>query len=384
VSAPVALPRGRRAACAVLLAALLALALGCGDDAARPAALAQAATERPQVGRWVARLPGTTASDLAGAAVLAAADGPGRTGGGVLVATDAWPAAVAGAQFAAPPLRGAVLPVERDILPTATADVLARLRPAGFPRSRGIEVVALGGPLEPMLFGELRDLGLQPTLLEAGGPAALARRAARFRTGWARETSPAVAVVSARDPAYALPAAAWSAFSGDPVAFVERGEVPPATRALLAERRRQLRARPTAFLIGPPDVISRRVERELRRIARVVRIGGRDAPATAAALARYRDRQTGFGWGLRRGSGGAVTVAAARRPADAIAALALAAGGPRAPLLLVDEPAVLPPPTARLVRDLARRGETQAFVLGDERAVGAPAVAELEALLAGR
>ena len=232
------------------------------------------------------------------------------------------------------------------------------------------------------VYVDLQDLQLKPTAL-TGAPDALAAKLVPFRGGWARAYSDSIVIVSAEARDYALPAAAWSAYSGDTIAFVHRNSVPTSTRALLVQRQKLRLRKPAIYLIGPDDVISHRVESTLARYGPVHRIAGADATETAVALARYHDPSTGFGWGLRHGPASVSLVNVNHWP-DAIAALTLAATGPQAPLLLTDSSTSLPSPVENYLHQLHGTKPSQAYVLGGEDSISAPAVTALDGLLDAR
>src|SRR4051794_20891451 len=206
---------------AVMAAALVAgspiLVAGCGGKhggGARTGSIGAAKAIPVEVGRNAARVPGISAPDVASAAALSEySDGP-RPAGWILVPSGNWQNAVLAAQFAAKPVLAGILPIKRDYLPTGPADVLGRVRATGFPKAGGLRAVVLGHAGSDV-FIDLQDLGLKLTELSDPDPAKLAAKLVPFRGGWARSYSSSVVIVSsdaaARD--YALPAAAWSAYS---------------------------------------------------------------------------------------------------------------------------------------------------------------------------
>jgi hypothetical protein len=336
-----------------------------------------------QFGRHVVRVPGISPADVAGAAVLTAYGSPGapRPSGVVLVGDTAWRETVVAASLAAPPVDAAVLPEKRDYLPTATADMLNRLRLRGFRKTKGLTALVLGRAGRD-LFSDLNDAGLKASQLEAPTAERLAERTVPFRAGFAGKVTSSVLIASSSAPAYALPAAAWSAYSGDTVAFVGRDRVPAATRRLLRQRKRLRLEPPTMYVVGPRSVVSERAVRTLRRYGTVKRIPGDTAPAVSVALARYSDRATGFGWGLRHGPA-SVSLVNAADLGNLAGALAFAARGPRAPLLVVERPDLLPAPVERYLRSLRGEESSQAFAFGNERSVATSALRRADELLEG-
>lgn len=333
-----------------------------------------------QFGRSVVRVPGRSPADVAGAAVLAAypAERGERPGGLVLTADDDWRRLVVGASLAAAPVNAAVLPIKRDYLPTATVDLLARVKPTGFRRAHGLQALVLGRAGSDV-FTDLSDAGLKLSQMKARNPAQLAADTVPYRAGFAGKTTSSILVVSQAERDYALPAAAWSAFSGDTVAFAGRGTVPAATRKILHQRVKLRLEKPTIYVLGPASVIGPRAMQALRRYGTVKRIGGRTPAEASVALARYRDPKTGFGWGLRHAPA-SVSLVSQQAWGDVAGALTFAARGPRAPVLLLERRDALPRPVGRYLRGL---GRAQVFAFGDDRAIATPLLTQVDGIVGG-
>jgi hypothetical protein len=372
-----------RRAIAVAIAGLLMLSTGCGGGAkpASPPARTGAAPPSGVAQGSVARIPGKSPADVAGAAALAVySDHQPR--GLVFTPHYDWRQAVVAAQFAAHPLDAAILPTAGDYLPPAPSDLVNRLTPSGFPRAKGLQALILGSAGNDVIAAlQGRDLNL--TQLRARDPSELTFKAVPFRGGWAHKYSAQILVVSSQARDYALPAAAWSAYSGDTVVFVSRDSIPEASRRVLAQREKLRLEKPTMYVIGPSKVVSDGLLSELAAYGPVKRVAGDSPAATSVALARYKDDKTGFGWGLTTGPA-SVALVNARDWGNAFGALALASSGPQAPLLLTDSDAKLPAGVAAYLRQLRDPNGSQAFVLGDEDSIGAGELAQVDRELAGR
>ena len=367
---------------ALAAAAALAIAAGCdGDDGSPGAPAKEGAPPAPETGRNVARIGGKSSADVASAALLAVHDDRSHQPRGlVLTPQDDWRQAVIAAQFAASPVSGAIVPTAGDYLPAGPTDLLTRLRPSGFPRAQGVEAVLLGKAGNDVLTA-IHGADLHLTELSADSPEQLTLKAIPFRGGWAHAYSDAVVVVSSEERDYALPAAAWSAYSGDTVAFVTRSEVPGETREALVQRAKVRLQKPTIYVIGPPEVVPGSVVSELSRYGRVKRVAGDTPAATAVALARYKDPKTGFGWGLDAGPAN-VSLVNVRDWANTFGALAFAGTGPRAPLLLTDSATSLPPAVLRYLSRLRNAAPNQGFVFGDQASIEPGQLTQLDRALA--
>jgi hypothetical protein len=369
-------------ACVVALAAVLMLS-ACGGSDQSQSGPAGAKAQPVEVGRNVARVSGRSPADVAGAAVLATyPPGGANPNGVVIVRPDQWRQTMVAAQFAAKPVGAAILPTESQFLPTASFDVLSRLHPPGFPRASGIQALVIGH-VGGDVFGDLKGDNYKLTQLKARSDDKLVATTVPYRGGWAHNYADEVVVVSSRkrDRPYALPAAAWSAYSGDTLAFVDpRRGVPAPTRALLVQRQKLRLQRPTVYLIGPRSVIPDSVAHELSAYGTVKRVAGRNPVETSVALARYRDPKTGFGWGVTSAPA-SVSLVNLNDWGNAIGAFNFAAAGPQAPLLLTDSPTELPLPVRRYLDEIRGGQPSQAMAFGDQRSIATATLADLDGLL---
>jgi hypothetical protein len=367
--------------------ACLALALtACGDagGGSAPAALpAQAdATAQLEFAPNAGRVGGISPSDVAGAALLAAY--PPGTGASptawFLLPRGDWRETVLAAQFATSPINAALMPINRDYIPTAGVDLLSRIPVQSYPKAKGLEAIVLG-KAGTDVFLDLNDRELKATQLKAPSPFELGEQLVPFHGGGSGKYSTNIVVASAEQRDYALPAAAWSAYSGDTLVFVTKDGVPPATARLLAQREKLRLEKPHMYLIGPDAVISPAVAAQLAAYGPVTRVAGPSAAATSVELARYYDPQTLFGWNQKKGPG-SVSLVNSRDWGNAIGAWTFAGAGPQAPLLLTDSPGRLPPPVARYVEALGRAGQpSQGFVFGDSKSISSAQLNQLDAAL---
>ena len=178
-----------------------------------------------------------------------------------------------------------------------------------------------------------------------------------------------------------MPAAAWAAKSGEPVLYVTRDGVPPETERALKTHRK-----PKIYLLGPPGVISAKVEQKLKALGTVKRISGPDPVSNAIAFARFIDGP--FGWGVVDPGHGLV-FAHADRPLDAAAAAPLSATGKYGPLLLVSGGNQLPQPLVQYLLDIqpgyekdpVRGVYNHGWLIGDAKALSPAVQTRIDALL---
>jgi hypothetical protein len=381
-------PRALAGLLPLVASLLLTFAVGCGGEPQR--------LDSPQIGKAgdepdapqqlgfptfatknTIRVGG--ADPIADAAAVARAVFPG--GGGaesrpravVLADQRVWQAGLAAAVLMSRPLRAPLLLSDGGELPQASTDALAQLAPTGAPELGGAQVVRIGDAPAPG--------GYRSTTLTGEDPSTLAAAIDRLQSAAVGRPSRAVVIASADDPAFAMPAAGWAAKTGNPLLFVRRSTIPGPTFAALQTHRR-----PRIYLLAPPDVVDRAVERVLRGIGTVTRISAPDPVRSAIAFARLRDGLDG--WAIDDPGHGLVFANAART-LDAAAAAPLSATGTYGPLLLIEQADTLPLTLGQYLldiqpgytRDPARGVYNRAWLIGDESAISLPVQSRIDSLL---
>jgi hypothetical protein len=244
-----------------------------------------------------------------------------------LVNAEDWPGAVAAAVLMAEPIKAPLLFGEAEDIPDATAEALAVLQPRGGAASGGAAVLAVGDVQVPG--------GMSAAKVDAGDAATEAAGIARLRDRIAGSTPQAIVLASSSEPAFAAPAAAYAARSGDPVLFTEAGALPQPTVAAL----RREKGVPV-YALGPGSAISGKVLKEVEAAgAEVHRISGANPVASSIAFARFADGK--FGWQVTDPGHGFV-LTRSDAPLEAAAAAPLSASGTWGPLLLTDSADTLP------------------------------------------
>jgi hypothetical protein len=381
--------RAPRAAAAAAVAALVLAGCGGGDDDASPFAPPKGESKAAaSLGIPVVATRNTTrtATDdpVDAAAAVARAAFPGGSEASTakavaIVDRGDWRAALASTALVAAPVSAPLLFSDGDGLPDATTDAVKALAPSGSAAAGGAQAIRIGDVGRPA--------GLRTTDLAGKDPYELARAIDRFTTAARNRTSDRVLVVSADRPEYAVPAAAWLAKTGDPVAFVTAKGVPAATG-------RQLAAHPkaTLYVLGPSAVVRPAVTKQLRRYGTVKRVGGVDPVSNAVGFARFKDGA--FGWNVNR-PGHGFTLARASDTLGAITLAPLSASGLHGPLLLTDSADTLPRGIQDYLLDIKpgyypddpaldatqAGGYNRAWITGDVQAVSAGQQAQLDALL---
>jgi hypothetical protein len=282
-----------------------------------------------------------------------------------------WRGAIAASVLMAAPIGAPVLVSEADGMPEPTEEVLDALDPQGGKATKGVQAFAVGAAAAPSGLGAER-------IGRAGGTAAAAEIAG-LRDELLGGPPRHIMVAPAAEPAFAMPAAAWAARSGDPVLFADEDELPAPTAAALKRH-----PRTPVYVLGPSSAISSDVVRRIGKLSdRVRRVSGEDPVSNAIALARFAGGD--FGWNVNDPGHGFV-VARSDQPLDAAAAAPLSASGTWGPLLLSDSADTLPAALRGYLLDVKpgyTTDPTRAFynhvwVIGDQEAISVSEQAEID------
>jgi hypothetical protein len=237
-----------------------------------------------------------------------------------------WQAGVAAASLTAAPVGAPILLTESGAVPPLSASALRALDPQGSDTTAGRQVFVIGSAASPE--------GYQTLEVAGDSPAAIAAEVAKLRERLAGKPNHIV-IASSDDPAYAMPAAAWAARSGDPVLFTGRDELPAATVAAL-----RADDGVPVYVLGPEEAVSTQTFKDIEHVAPgTQRVGDTGETENSVAFARYTDGD--FGWNINDPGHGFV-LANSSRPMDAAVAAPLSASGTWGPLLVAPDGAALP------------------------------------------
>jgi len=306
-------------------------------------------------------------------AVFPSTDPAQRPAAVTLVGESDWAGAIAASVLMSAPVRAPILFAGAEGLPEVSEEALGALDPQGTRGTGGAALFAIGDVAAPG--------GLETTHVKASSPAATAAAIAALRDRLFGSPPDHVVIASEGEAAFAMPAAAWAARSGDPVLFAARDALPKATAAALRRH-----PKTPVYVLGPSSAISSAVVRKIAAIdRRVRRVSGEDPVENAIALARYHDG--GFGWDVNDPGHGFV-IASSGSPLDAAAAAPLSAAGTWGPLLLTDDADTLPSALRGYLLDVKpgyTTDPTRAFynhvwVIGDQEAISVEQQAEIDSL----
>jgi hypothetical protein len=304
---------------------------------------------------------------------------PAQRPGAVTLVGETWQNAVAATVLMAPPIQAPLLISSAGGPLPASEQALGLLDPKGIVLKKAGNRSRVGG--QAYAIGPVATPALQAirTAETTGAPQAAEIEA--LRNSLFREPPKHVVIAAEGDPAFAVPAAAWAARSGDPILYSRTDKLPAATATAL-------KAHPKipVYLLGPTSVISPAVMREVAKINKhVKRVSGKTPAENAIALARYADGS--FGWNVNDPGHGFV-VASSDSPLNAALAAPLSASGTWGPLLLTESADKLPQAVRQYLLDVKpgyTTDPTRAFynhvwIVGDEEEIDANEQAEINQL----
>lgn len=225
------------------------------------------------------------------------------------------------------PSDGPLLITSKDKISDTVINELARLNPKG--GNNGIEIITVG--MSDNANKQLTEKGYNIYEITGDNVFKLAEDIDEYYGSMAGELPSAVIVASSEDAEYSIPAANWIAHMAEPLLYVKKDEIPLETKSALEKRN----GNANIYVLGPEAIISKKVEDSLQSFGKVTRISGDTPYANAIALAKYRDKDTGFGWGITM-PGHGLLIVNKDNIKDSIASGAFSHRGKHAPLLITD------------------------------------------------
>lgn len=246
----------------------------------------------------------------------------------ILVPNDNWQIALASTNLIHHPNDGPVFFIKSNSIPDSVLNEINRLQPKG--NSEGVEIMIMGEVSENVLT-QLNDFKVQH--LEETEPAAFARDIDRTYSNLTNDVPNQVIIGSMEeeDKLYTMIAANWIAHMAEPLLYVSSDNIPEATIEALEERNDEVQM----YLLGPNTVISDEVANQLEEFGSIVRINGDTPTQTAIEFAKFKDKETNFGWGIT-GPGHGISFISTETQDLAIIAAPFSHLGKHAPLLWLE------------------------------------------------
>ncbi|WP_135366634.1 DUF4396 domain-containing protein [Halosimplex halophilum] len=204
-------------------------------------------------------------------------------------------------------------------------------------REREDAVLLFGNASRPNSSNTTAPGNVSTVNISGGDPVETAASIATRQNGSDEMSPNNVIIVSSEEPQWALPAAAWSAYSGDPILYANEDGIPDASQQAIAELNAS-----HAYVLAPPDLVGDGALSDLN--IEWTRVSGDTPQVHAVEIAEYRDESRDFGWGIHeRDKVGYYNFMLVNpgQPQDAVATTNLQ-WGKAGPLLLVHEDGSLP------------------------------------------
>lgn len=246
----------------------------------------------------------------------------------LLTPADNWQVQLAGLDLVHHPSDGPLLVTDKANISETVFNEIKRLNPKG--AKDGTQVIAMG--MESSATKKLTNAGFKLKDIKGGTPDAFAAAIDAYYASVSGELPQSVVVTTSEKAAFAAPVGSWISHMPEPLLYVTKDKLSEDTKTALAKRN----GKANIYLVGPEEAISKQVEAELRKYGQVVRISGQDPVTNAIAFAKYKDKKTGFGWGITQPGHGLV-LAGAEQVEQSLPALPFAHRGKHAPLLLTDK-----------------------------------------------
>ncbi|WP_338453404.1 cell wall-binding repeat-containing protein [Niallia oryzisoli] len=249
----------------------------------------------------------------------------------ILTPLGSWQNAMASTDLIHHPNNGPLLFIQKDSIPANVLNEIKRLNPIG--NTNGTQVMVMGD-VSDVVLSQLTDYKVERITGE--NPADFAKNIdeAYAKVSGGYPNGVIIASADEEDKLYTIPAVNWIAHMPEPVLYVSKTEIPEETIAALEKRK----SKANIYILGPESVISKDLEKQLKEYGKVQRIGAEanDPSAVSIEFAKFKDEETGFGWGLT-GSGHGVSFVSTESPEVAIAAAPFSHLGKHAPLIWLDK-----------------------------------------------
>lgn len=247
----------------------------------------------------------------------------------ILAPLDSWQISLAGADLIHHPNNGPILFTNKESISSNVLNEIKRLNPIG--NSNGTQVMIMG-EVSDSVKGQLSDYKMEQ--IKGENPAAFAKNIdeAYAKVSGGYPDSVIIASSEEKNKHYSIPAVNWIAHMPEPLLYVSDSGIPKETQDALKERNNKA----NIYILGPESVISKEMEDQLKDYGNVKRIGAKDPVSTSIEFAKFKDKDTKFGWGLTE-PGHGVSFVSTETPEVAIAAAPFSHMGKHAPVIWLNK-----------------------------------------------
>lgn len=252
-----------------------------------------------------------------------------QPGAVILSPVGQWQTTLAGADLIHHPNNGPILLIHQDNIPDKVLSEIKRLNPTG--NRNGTQIVVLGD-VSNNVINQLSGYKIEQ--IKGKNPAEFARNVDQAYAEVSEGYPESVIIVSSEDQhkLYSIPAVNWISHMPEPILFAAEHELPKETKDALKKRNKKA----NIYILGPEKVISKDVENQLKEYGTVHRIAGNDPVTTSIEFAKFKDKDTQFGWGITE-PGHGVSFISTDSPELALAAAPFSHLGKHAPMIWLNK-----------------------------------------------
>ncbi|WP_209809213.1 cell wall-binding repeat-containing protein [Ammoniphilus resinae] len=240
------------------------------------------------------------------------------------------------------PSDGPLLVTNPSSISETVMNELKRLNPKG--AQDGTQVIAVG--MDVAAIKQLSEAKFSVKEIKGDNPDQIATQIDDYYASVSGALPESVIVSTSEQIEFAAPAGNWIAHMPEPLLYVTKGQIPAETNQALTKRN----GKANIYLLGPESAISKNVENDLGKYGKVTRIAGDDPYTNAIAFAKFKDPNTGFGWGITQ-PGHGLLLTNKDQLKNSIPAVAFSHRGKHAPMLLSDTDAA-PKPLLTYLKEL--------------------------------
>lgn len=241
-----------------------------------------------------------------------------------------WQVQLVGVDLIHHPSDGPLLVTNKSSISDRVMNELKRLNPNG--AEDGTQVITVG--MEDTAVKQLSDAKFNVKEIKGDNPAQISALIDDYYASMGGALPQSVIVSTSEQIDFAAPAGNWIAHMPEPLLYVTKDDIPAETDQALKKRN----GKAHIYLLGPESAVSNKVEEDLKKYGQVIRIAGDDPYTNAIAFAKFKDPNTGFGWGITQPGHGLLLVNKEQLQ-NSISAVAFSHRGKHAPMLLTDQDA---------------------------------------------
>ncbi|MCD3245818.1 cell wall-binding repeat-containing protein [Clostridium botulinum C] len=214
----------------------------------------------------------------------------------ILVRGDKKEDAILSSRLMHDPINAPILYINKRNIPKVTLDEIRRLNPKGICIDGNNKIIIIGD-VDDSIKNQLRENHFKFRHINGKDPFILGKNIDDYYSALNGNHKDIVMTVPVDMADYALAETAWSAYSGDPILFIKRNEVPKETCQALHLRH----GGSYMYLLGNDNFIEKRTKEELLKHGHLQHISlGESIYAQSTSFALFRDIGKNSAWWLHK------------------------------------------------------------------------------------